>query len=159
MYASGGGWDDATLPGEKRRVARPRSAIHDPWREPRRVAAPSTLPTGPTLFVAGAAVLLAFLLGLAMGGGDGGQDKVAASTDTTSKSITTTTGAPSFHTVQENESLSSIAAQYGITIDELAVANNIGDVNSVQEGQRLVIPAPVAPTASTVVPTTAKKNK
>jgi LysM repeat protein len=118
------------------------------------VSLPSGLPTGPTVFVALAMVVLAFLLGRASGGGG---DDVATRNVRTVASTTTTTGAPSYHTVGDNETLSSIASQYGLTTDELAVANGIGDVNHVQEGQRLIIPATTLPT---LAPTsTAPKRK
>ena len=117
---------------------------------------PSGLPTGPTVFVAIAAVILAFLVGRATGGGGG--DEVATRNVGTVETTTTTTKPPIIHTVQENESLSSIAAQYGISTDELAVANGIGDVNNVQEGQKLVVPAPTVPTIATTSTTTKKKK-
>jgi hypothetical protein len=152
-YDTGAGFGDATWPGESvRRGGRPRSAIHDPWHEPRRISLPSGLPTGPTLFVAVAAVLLAFLLGRVTGGGE---KEVAVRNATTVESTTTTFASRIFHTVQENESLSGIAAQYGLTLNELAIANNIGDTNIVFKGQRLLIPPPTNPT----VPTTEASKK
>ena len=115
---------------------------------------PAALPAGPTIFVAVAAILLAFLLGRATGGG-GGEDKAAASNVAAVSTTTSTTRAPIVHTVQDNESLSAIAAQYGVSVNEIAVANGITDVNNVQEGEQIVIPPPTQPTLATTAP----KNK
>ncbi|MEJ1971299.1 MAG: LysM peptidoglycan-binding domain-containing protein [Lacunisphaera sp.] len=44
------------------------------------------------------------------------------------------------HTVQSGESLGVIARKYGVTVGELAAANNITDPSKVRIGQQLVIP-------------------
>ncbi len=44
------------------------------------------------------------------------------------------------HTVQGGESLGVIARKYGVTVGELAAANNITDPSKVRVGQSLVIP-------------------
>src|SRR6478736_11419 len=44
------------------------------------------------------------------------------------------------HTVQSGESLGVIARKYGVTVGELAAANNITDPSKVRVGQQLVIP-------------------
>jgi LysM repeat protein len=44
------------------------------------------------------------------------------------------------HTVQTGESLGIIARKYGVTVGELAAANNITDPSKVRAGQQLVIP-------------------
>ncbi|MBW3580598.1 MAG: LysM peptidoglycan-binding domain-containing protein, partial [Actinobacteria bacterium] len=44
------------------------------------------------------------------------------------------------HTVAPGETLSGIAARYGVTVRELAEANGIGDVNRIPVGKRLAIP-------------------
>lgn len=44
------------------------------------------------------------------------------------------------HVVQAGENLYRIALSYGVTVESLAVANNIGNVNLIHPGQRLVIP-------------------
>ena len=46
------------------------------------------------------------------------------------------------HVVQRDETLSQIALQYGITVDSIITANSIFDANSIQVGQRLIIPNP-----------------
>ncbi len=48
---------------------------------------------------------------------------------------------PSYHTVEAGESLSKIAAEYGITTAALADANGITNPDRIRVGQRLVIPA------------------
>jgi LysM repeat protein len=49
-------------------------------------------------------------------------------------------GGPTTHTVAAGESPSSIAAQYGITAEELMAANGITDPASLTVGQQLTIP-------------------
>lgn len=44
------------------------------------------------------------------------------------------------HTVQSGESLGVIARKYGVTVGELAAANNITDPSKVRAGQSLLIP-------------------
>ena len=44
------------------------------------------------------------------------------------------------HVVQAGESLSYIAALYGVGVDEIAAANNIADVSVINIGQVLLIP-------------------
>jgi LysM repeat protein len=49
------------------------------------------------------------------------------------------------YTVQQGDSLSSIAAQFGTTADELARINSITDPNSLSVGQKLQVPRPTSP--------------
>jgi len=44
------------------------------------------------------------------------------------------------HVVQEGESLSEIARDYGVTAEELAQANGLDNPNAIRVGQALVIP-------------------
>lgn len=53
-----------------------------------------------------------------------------------------TTVVPSVHTVQSGETLGQIAQIYGVSINDIAVANNITDINTLDVGQQLVIPPP-----------------
>ncbi|MCX7683589.1 MAG: LysM peptidoglycan-binding domain-containing protein [Anaerolineae bacterium] len=46
----------------------------------------------------------------------------------------------SVHVVQPGENLYRIALRYGVTVEALQAANNIGDVNRIYVGQRLIIP-------------------
>lgn len=53
--------------------------------------------------------------------------------------------APVIHVVQRGEYLASIARLYGVTVDDILLANNIGNVNLVYAGQELQIwPADVS---------------
>jgi LysM repeat protein len=52
------------------------------------------------------------------------------------------------HTVAQGDTLFKIASQYGVTIDLIVAANNITDVNQLEVGQQILIPAP-----GSVVPT------
>ncbi len=45
------------------------------------------------------------------------------------------------HVVQRDETLGDIAQQYGMTIDALAAMNSLSDPDSLQVGQRLLVPA------------------
>ncbi len=44
--------------------------------------------------------------------------------------------------VARGETLTSIAARYGVSVRALAAANGITDPNTIYAGQRLVIPGP-----------------
>ena len=65
------------------------------------------------------------------------------------------------HTVQPGDTLFAIASQYGVTIDSIVTANNIVNVDQLEVGQQILIPAPgsvvVTPTSEAVEaqPTTA----
>jgi LysM repeat protein len=65
------------------------------------------------------------------------------------------------HTVKAGEKLSTIAKKYGVTVGELATANNISDPSKIRAGQELVIPngsasseksTPAAPSTETPPP-------
>lgn len=61
--------------------------------------------------------------------------------------------APGTHVVQPGENLFRIALRYGVSVDELAKANNITDVTVINVGQVLIIPggttAPATPKPTT----------
>lgn len=50
-------------------------------------------------------------------------------------------GSTTTYTVVKGDTLSEIAAKYGTTVQALASANNIADVNLIYVGQKLVIPS------------------
>jgi LysM repeat protein len=47
------------------------------------------------------------------------------------------------HVVLDGETLASIAALYGVSVDAIAMINYLDDVNVIHVGQQLFIPAPV----------------
>jgi LysM repeat protein len=47
-----------------------------------------------------------------------------------------------YHVVQPGETLYSIGLRYGMTVEDLAAANNLLDPAALQVGQRLLIPSP-----------------
>jgi LysM repeat protein len=59
------------------------------------------------------------------------------------------TPTPIVHKVLSGQTLSMIAAQYGVTNDAIAAANNIQDRNNLQVGQELSIPKPQPSAAGT----------
>ncbi|MCO5193287.1 MAG: LysM peptidoglycan-binding domain-containing protein [Anaerolineae bacterium] len=73
-----------------------------------------------------------------------GTDETAASgpTDGTSDSADSSSAPQEdvIHTVVRGETLGTIAQQYGVTVDEIAAANNIANVNVISVGDELVIP-------------------
>lgn len=59
---------------------------------------------------------------------------------------------PSVHEVQKGETLYSIALEYGLDYRELAVWNNLGDINRILVGRSLRLTAPVSAASSAVTP-------
>ena len=56
---------------------------------------------------------------------------------------------PVVHIVRWGENLTGIASRYGTTIQVIAQANQIGNVNRIYAGQRLVIPVAWTPPPAT----------
>jgi LysM domain len=137
---------------------RPRSAVHDPWRPRRQLGFPGGMPRPSMLLGGTMVVLFAFLLGRCTAGGDPEVSTVGPTT-TVPTLTTTTVGIMTLHTVAENETLASIASRYGVTINDIAIANNLGDLNHIQVGQQLKIPAPTPVTVAPATTTTTKKKK
>lgn len=52
-----------------------------------------------------------------------------------------TTPTEVIHTVAENETLSTIAEKYGVSVEQIAAYNELADPNSIQAGQQLKIPS------------------
>ncbi len=103
--------------------------------------------------VACAAALAAALLISLTSCGGGGEAKPSPTPNDVMMVVTPTPGTPvpdtptpstgqQTYTVREGDSLSGIAARFGITEKQLEQANNITDPNSIYAGQVLVIPAP-----------------
>lgn len=90
---------------------------------------------------------------------------VAAPTSSGSSSVAqpaaTATPEPATYTIQTGDTMFSIASKFGLTVDELAKANNISNPNLVSVGQVLTIPgrsaapapAPTSAPASAAAPT------
>jgi len=70
-------------------------------------------------------------------GGEG-----SASSGETTEPQGDTLGAPTSYTVQSGDTLGAIAERYDVSIEEIAAANNIINIHSLDVGQVLVIPAP-----------------
>jgi LysM repeat protein len=76
---------------------------------------------------------------------DTGSENPPAPTDGTTDSADatdphTTPQEDVIHTVQRGETLGTIAQQYDVTVDEIAAANNIANVNVITVGDELIIP-------------------
>lgn len=63
---------------------------------------------------------------------------------------TNSTPIPKVHVVQDGETLSSIAALYGVTVDELILVNNLTNPEFLFAGQELLIPGQVGDAAATL---------
>lgn len=57
-------------------------------------------------------------------------------------------GATTKYTIQAGDTLSGIAQEFGIAVDDLVKLNNIADPNQIQAGQVLIVPAKGAPPAA-----------
>ena len=79
---------------------------------------------------------------------DGEADVAATATDATDA-----TDGNVIHVVAPGETLSHIAARYGVTVRALAEANGIADVHRITAGQRLAIPGPRAGSGDRPPPT------
>ena len=74
-----------------------------------------------------------------------GGTAVATSTPTAAPSPTPAPSPFEEYTVQQGDSLSSIATRFGTTADELARINGITDPNTLDVGQKLQVPRPATP--------------
>jgi LysM repeat protein len=85
---------------------------------------------------------------------------VAESTTTIPLETTTTLAAnPEFYTIQEGDTLSAIAASFGVTVADIVAANGLPNADAIQAGQKLAIPGNgTAPVTTTVVATTVATN-
>lgn len=64
----------------------------------------------------------------------------------------TTAAGPTTHTVQAGDTLGAIAQQYGVSINDIALANNLANIDTLDVGQQLIIPAPGSVVAGTTTP-------
>ena len=81
---------------------------------------------------------------------------VAESTTTIPLETTTTLAPnPEFYTIQQGDTLSAIAASFGVTVADIVAANGLPNADAIQAGQKLAIPGNgTAPTTTAVVATT-----
>ncbi len=81
---------------------------------------------------------------------------VAESTSTIPLETTTTLAPnPEFYTIQQGDTLSAIAASFGVTVADIVAANGLASADAIQAGQKLAIPGNgTAPTTTAVVATT-----
>ncbi len=68
------------------------------------------------------------------------EEAVIRPTDATRPPTPTPTPTPQVYIVQSGDTLSHIAVQFGVTVEALALRNNIDDPRSLRTGQKLVIP-------------------
>jgi LysM repeat protein len=80
-----------------------------------------------------------------------GEPTDQASGETEASTAETTTASPVFYTVAAGDSLSGIAAQFDVSWQEIAAANNIPAPYTIFRGQRLAIPN-VTPTPTPATP-------
>ena len=85
---------------------------------------------------------------------------VAESTTTIPLETTSTLAAnPEFYTIQQGDTLSAIAASFGVTVADIVAANGLPNADAIQAGQKLAIPGNgTAPTTTAVVTTTVATN-
>ncbi|QGP91712.1 LysM domain protein [Neomoorella glycerini] len=67
-------------------------------------------------------------------------------------------GSTTTYTVVKGDTLSGIAARFGTTVQALATANNIADVNLIYVGQKLVIPSGAASSSPSPAPAQTAKD-
>ena len=81
---------------------------------------------------------------------------VAESTTSIPLETTTTLSAnPEYYTIQQGDTLSAIAASFGVTVADIVAANGLPNADAIQAGQKLAIPGNgTAPSTTEVVTTT-----
>lgn len=81
---------------------------------------------------------------------------VAESTTSIPLETTTTLSAnPEYYTIQQGDTLSAIAASFGVAVADIVAANGLPNADAIQAGQKLAIPGNgTAPSTTAVVTTT-----
>jgi LysM repeat protein len=77
-----------------------------------------------------------------------------ATTTSTTSTVAPTTTQPRFYEVQSGDTLTEIAAAYGLPIQAIMEANGIVDPNMIQAGQILELPLASAIVATSLPPVT-----
>ena len=71
------------------------------------------------------------------------------------ESTTTVVARSEFYTVQQGDTLSAIAASFGVAVADIVAANGLPNADAIQAGQKLAIPGNgTAPSTTAVVTTT-----
>lgn len=71
------------------------------------------------------------------------------------ESTTTVVASSEFYTVQQGDTLSAIAASFGVAVADIVAANGLPNADAIQAGQKLAIPGNgTAPSTTAVVTTT-----
>ena len=152
-------------PGSERVAGGSRGQRTDPaapsWEQPRRSEAYPTLKSrgGGSLPRPALYALIVLLVGIGLfaapallrglgGGGEGASPTPAASASVVPTVEPSPTPVPSpeqvVHTVAAGDTLSKIAAQYGVTVDQILEANpTITNPNKIAVGDQIVIPQPL----------------
>lgn len=86
--------------------------------------------------------------------GDDSPSTTTTTTPTTVEVVTTTTAAPKTYIVIPGDSLFSIAEQFGVDLNELVELNGIVDVDKINAGDELKLPAPTTTTTTESTTTT-----
>lgn len=72
------------------------------------------------------------------------------------ETTTTLSANPEFYTIQQGDTLSAIAAAFGVSVEDIVALNSLDNADAIQAGQKLSIPTnAVAPTTTTAVATAA----
>jgi len=116
-------------------------------------------------------VLLPMTLLTACGGGDdssldslpmlGTQAPTTLGPDGVIATTTTVAMGEQTYTIQQGDTLSYIAGQFGVTVEAIVAANGLANPDAIQAGQKVIIPAGgvvttiAAPTTTTAATTTA----
>ena len=71
------------------------------------------------------------------------------------ESTTTVVASSEYYTIQQGDTLSAIAASFGVTVADIVAANGLPNADAIQAGQKLAIPGNgTAPSTTAVVTTT-----
>jgi LysM repeat protein len=150
-------------PSKERRVAGSHRGRVDPeapsWEQPRRFEEYPTLrPRGGGIPRPAIYALIVLLVGVGLfatpfllrglgGGGEAASPTPGPTASAAATSPPTPTPVPTpaqvVHVVKSGDTLSKIAAQYGVTVDQILAANpQIKDPNKIAVGDKIVIPQP-----------------
>lgn len=71
------------------------------------------------------------------------------------ETTTTLSANPEYYTIQQGDTLSAIAASFGVAVADIVAANGLPNADAIQAGQKLAIPSNgTAPSTTAVVTTT-----